>query len=597
MRQRRVTLRRSLLTRLLAASALVAIFAVGATTWLAVTTTTKAIRIEQGQSLANDAQIYEALVGYAAVHRRWDGVDKLVAALSRQTGRVITLTTPAPARTRIAGSAKDDRPLPARASATVDALRLDGLLSDERTGRIDSRVVGPYAMQPAERDEVRSFADEVIACLGKLRINAAVAELPGRRPMVRVATGDLPAATASECGVAKLLLAQTKTEAQRLGELAASAQKCIARLHPPVGKDEVQVLADFSYQYFGEPFAGSERVVGDCVENARREQLQPYVAPQALLFVAAPGGPDPGGFELSRENTARIAGVAALVLAVTLAVTVVVGLRLVRPLRALISAAQRPADEAVRVRVTANDEIGYLAVAFNDLAERRQLLEDQRKSMVSDVAHELRSPLTNIRSWLEAAQDGITPANDDLIALLLDEAVVLQHVIDDLRDLAAADAGKLAVHRELLRVGDILEQVAVAHRGAADLARVRLMAEPGPDPDIHADPLRLRQVIGNLVSNAIRHTPSGGSVTLRSTVEGSAVLIEVRDTGSGIAAEDLPRVFDRFWRAERSRSRQTGGSGLGLAIARKLTEAHGGTITVASALGRGTAFTVRLPQS
>jgi two-component system sensor histidine kinase BaeS len=277
-------------------------------------------------------------------------------------------------------------------------------------------------------------------------------------------------------------------------------------------------------------------------------------------------------------------------------VTVVVGLRLVRPLRVLISAAQRPAEESIRVRVTANDEIGYLAAAFNDLSERREQLERQRKSMVSDVAHELRTPLTNIRSWLEAAQDGITPANEDLIELLLDEAGLLQRIIDDLRDLAAADAGKLALHPEPLRAADVLDHAAAAHGGAADQAGVRIGIDAAGDPDLYADPLRLRQVIGNLVSNAIRHTPPGGSVTLRTRTDGPHVVLEVADTGSGIDPADLPHVFERFWRAEKSRNRQTGGSGLGLAIARNVTEAHGGSISVASTPGLGTTFTVRLPQ-
>jgi two-component system sensor histidine kinase BaeS len=215
--------------------------------------------------------------------------------------------------------------------------------------------------------------------------------------------------------------------------------------------------------------------------------------------------------------------------------------------------------------------------------------------LVSDVAHELRTPLTNIRSWLEAAQDGLATADPQLFNLLLEEAVLLQHVIDDLRDLAAADAGSLRIHREPTPVGDLVAQVAESYRSAAETGRVRLRAEVDGDPQAAVDPVRLRQLVGNLLSNAIRHTPAGGTVTVSAAVDRDALLIAVRDTGVGIAPADLPRVFDRFWRADTSRSRATGGSGLGLAIARKLAEAHGGELTVASQLGVGTTFTVRLP--
>jgi two-component system sensor histidine kinase BaeS len=171
----------------------------------------------------------------------------------------------------------------------------------------------------------------------------------------------------------------------------------------------------------------------------------------------------------------------------------------------------------------------------------------------------------------------------------------LQHVIDDLRDLAAADAGSLRVHPEPIYVNDALEQVAEAHRGAADAAGVRLITESAADPEVAVDPVRLRQLVGNLVSNAVRHTPRGGVVTVRSRVDGGQLVVDVVDTGTGIAPADLPKVFDRFWRADGSRSRATGGSGLGLAIARKLAEAHGGDIAVANRPGSGAVFTVRLP--
>lgn len=227
--------------------------------------------------------------------------------------------------------------------------------------------------------------------------------------------------------------------------------------------------------------------------------------------------------------------------------------------------------------------------------------------MVSDVAHELRTPLSNIRGWLEGAQDGIADPDATFVSSLLEEAMQLQHIIDDLQDLAAADAGALRLHPEPVEIEDLLAHVAAAHQAQAEAAEVRLtVAETdgrGPVPEITADPVRLRQAVGNLVSNAVRHTPPGGRVTLRAYGAGDGeekggreeIVVEVADTGSGIAPENLPYVFDRFWRAEKSRSRRTGGSGLGLAIVRKLVEAHDGRTGVLSTVGEGSVFTLRLP--
>ncbi len=231
------------------------------------------------------------------------------------------------------------------------------------------------------------------------------------------------------------------------------------------------------------------------------------------------------------------------------------------------------------------------------MSEQRARLAGQRRAMVGDVAHELRTPLSNIRGWLEAAQDGVATPDDAFIASLHEEAVLLQHVIDDLQDLAAADAGELRVHPEPLGAAELLGQVAAAHRARAEAAGVTVTTDVPSGHRLTADPVRLRQAVGNLVSNAVRHTPPGGAVrvTCRPGPAGESV-IEVADSGTGIPADDLPHVFDRFWRAEKSRSRRTGGSGLGLAIVRKLAEAHGGTADVRSTVGQGSVFTLRLPR-
>jgi two-component system, OmpR family, sensor histidine kinase BaeS len=340
-----------------------------------------------------------------------------------------------------------------------------------------------------------------------------------------------------------------------------------------------------------------EAVVSGCLEAGRRDHLRPYVPPPALLFVTELGGSAgtaPGS--LASVGTARIVLVAAVIVLLTVGVSIILAILLVRPLRAVTGAARRMrhGELGARAAVRSKGELGELAQAFNEMAEHRERTERQRKAMVSDISHELRTPLGTMRSWLEAAKDGVFELDDVRLSSLLDEAIVLQHLVDDLQDLALVEAGKLRLHREVVDVGDLLEQVAAAHRDGTGPAAVILRTDVSGGVDVPADPVRLRQVVTNLVTNAVRHTPGGGTVSLSARYAGEHVEIEVSDTGVGIDAADLPMVFDRFWRADPSRTRVTGGSGLGLAIVHGLVTAHGGTVDVTSVRGSGSTFTVRL---
>lgn len=591
MRRNRVPLRRSLLVRLLATSVLVALCSIAATAWLAVQTTTKAIEREQGQSLSSDASVYDALVGYAATHPNWNGVGPTIRDLATKTNRRIVLTS---AGRTLADSDARGGPLPAQPSAIVDPLQTDPVLAAKSgTDRIDPRAIGPFRLDAADRALLLSLAQKTLTCFNEFGLDGRVVTLPSGRAVALAPSAEANRIAADQCGDPVRYVA--RGEKQVLTTLGTLVNACLTRQ----GLQPVEVQIDFSwYRVVKRTRAeavGDQAAVQACVDASRREQLRPYVAPAALLFVTSPGKAPTPDFDLSRTNKIRIISVTVLVLVLAVAVTVLVGVRLVRPLRALTAAAQNRADQHIRVPVTRNDEIGYLAAAFNDLSERRQSMEVQRKAMVSDVAHELRTPLTNMRSWLEAAEDGIAPTDPALMSLLLEEALLLQHIVDDLQDLAAADAGTLRLHPEPVHVNDLLEQVAGAHRGRAEAAGVTVTTQAEGDPEVRADPARLRQAVSNLVSNAVRHTGPAGSVTIRSAVVDGELTIDVADTGTGIAADDLPRVFDRFWRAEKSRNRHTGGSGLGLAIVRQLAQVHGGTVTVSSTLGVGTTFTLRLP--
>ncbi|MEV8564948.1 HAMP domain-containing sensor histidine kinase [Streptomyces sp. NPDC051322] len=632
-RPSRLPLRKSLLGRLLAVSALVAACSVAATAWLAVQTTSGAIKQEQGQNLTADTRIYNTLLGYAAGHPRWDAVGDTVRDLARQSGRRVALTTQAgqPIADSVTGASPPA--LPPQASAVVDPLSVDTTLSvgttdsaapgagpAATTDRVDPRAVGPFRLPVAERRSLRKAAERSAACLNASGVASDVVVGPSGRPRIQVVGNDPERTQGTRCST-EALDDPTSTEKKALHALNQLADSCLKRQ----GRPGVELALDLSWNRGSAPepsavpqptaapraphptatvapgvlSSDDDRAIASCVGTARREQLSSYVASPALLFIGDPGGATVPGFNLSPANTARIAGVAALVLALTVGASILAGTRLVRPLHALTSAAQRMRDGETSepVQVASDNEIGRLAATFNDMSAHRARLEQQRKAMVSDVAHELRTPLSNIRGWLEAAQDGLADPDPAFVSSLLEEAVQLQHIIDDLQDLAAADAGALRLHLEPVRIDGLLGQVAAAHQARAETAGVTLTVTGTQALVLTADPVRLRQAVGNLVSNALRHTPANGRVSLRAygSSEPGEVMVEIADTGTGIPADALPYVFDRFWRAEKSRSRRTGGSGLGLAIVRKLAEAHGGTVSAVSTEGQGSVFTLRLP--
>lgn len=200
-----------------------------------------------------------------------------------------------------------------------------------------------------------------------------------------------------------------------------------------------------------------------------------------------------------------------------------------------------------------------------------------------------------IGGTLEAIEDGVYDASPDVIAGLSEEAEHVRRLVQDLRDLASADAGRIALLLTRVDLAEVARSVVQAQSAAARQLQVQLRLDAGAEPvTVEADPDRLRQVLGNLVGNALRHSEAGGLVTVALGLDGDRAVLTVTDTGEGIDPDDLPHVFDRFWRADRARSRATGGSGLGLAIAQELVRAHGGTIDVTSRPGQGSTFTVRL---
>ena len=279
--------------------------------------------------------------------------------------------------------------------------------------------------------------------------------------------------------------------------------------------------------------------------------------------------------------------------------------RILAPISVLTQAAQEVADggRPEPVQVIGDSELSELAVAFNSMGSTLRNEEESRRRLTTDIAHELRSPLQNIRGTLEAAQDGVRDLDLDLVDSVHEEALLLQHLVDDLQILALADAAALHLDNQPVSINELLDSIVRSHSDRAAEAGVQLIngapVGQADDPFVTGDNMRLRQVFNNLVDNAIRHTSPGDVISLQTTLVGDGaeplVRVEVRDTGEGIPQDFLPLVFDRFSRADPSRTRGTGGSGVGLAICQKLVEAHGGTIAVTSTVGVGTAFVVELP--
>jgi len=270
-----------------------------------------------------------------------------------------------------------------------------------------------------------------------------------------------------------------------------------------------------------------------------------------------------------------------------------------KPLRIVRNAAKRIAagDLAYRVPVTSRDEVGELAQQFNEMAAALERDEQLRRTMTADIAHELRTPLAVIRGQVEALRDGVFALSAENLDPIYDQTLLLGRLVEDLRDLALAEAGQLPLERTAVALDRLARRVVEAFQNQAHERHVTLTtAIPDVLPPVHADAQRLEQVLTNLLSNAVRYTPAGGAITVHGASNTQWVTLAVKDTGVGIVAEDLPHVFDRFYRADKTRSRAGGGTGLGLSIAKQLIEAHGGKITVESTVGQGSTFTVHLPR-
>jgi signal transduction histidine kinase len=359
----------------------------------------------------------------------------------------------------------------------------------------------------------------------------------------------------------------------------------------------------------GQMVAESHHPAGKRSGPRRRTRFFPILSRGERVgsIVVAPGdgpeiAPEPS---LSRLVSTTNRSLLWTGLAAAAAGVMLVGLlsrQVLAPVRGLTTAARRlgRGDLSQRVSTTGRNEISRLAHTFNSMAEDLERAEGQRRSLMADVAHELRTPLSNIQGYLEAVHDGLLQPDKTTMDTIYQQVLHLTRLVEDLRLLALAEAGALTLSLQPDSLEDVLRRAVEPFRPRAEAKGVALSLEIPPRlPLVQMDRTRIAQVVANLVENAIVHTPEGGRVTVSAEMTApesrAAARVTVADTGEGLHPSDLPLVFDRFYRVDRSRARSTGGAGLGLTIGKQLVEAHGGAISAESVRGRGSRFIFELP--
>ncbi len=348
--------------------------------------------------------------------------------------------------------------------------------------------------------------------------------------------------------------------------------------------------------------AGSGYQIGDMVSQAEFTDAYPlavdgqtvgWILPMRMEFGR---GPSEALFLDRINQTLIFSAIGALFVALILGIFL--ARTLTRPLRELTAATSAVAegDLGLKVPVRSRDELGELTASFNRMSEELDRSTSIRRQMTADIAHELRTPISIILGHADAVHDRVLPPTQETFGIIRDEACRLERLVEDLRTLSRADAGELTLTCRPTPPNTLLEEVAAAYHPLALERGIKVRSEIDPDlPDVNVDPDRMAQVLGNLLSNALRYTKKGGEVTLSAELRDVEIEIRIQDTGPGIGTDDLRHVFDRFYRADKSRQRDSGGSGLGLAIAKSIVENHDGRIWVESSENAGTTFVLALP--
>jgi two-component system sensor histidine kinase BaeS len=566
--------------------------AIGATAWLTLSLAAREVsRAEQARD-RHESEIVDAIRAFGVTHGQWVGIDGVVSGLSERTGLHIRVET-----------------------------RDGDVVTD--SDHLEKRPSGPVQRLPSTVEPVPDIDRDILvsARLAGVRIEDGTGERlddPATRPAQMILRrpqlppdlfGGLPA-DGRPTDRALFQAAQYRA--------ALSAARCMAadgatspaltldqppyldeerRLSAPdcVRKAAFQIHNDATWLKEAWAGIGSCALAGEgydkCLLLGFQSAVQnPSVVPLQVYF----GARQDRGLEVIQQPATF--GAAALLLVAALG-TAAIARRVSRPVRLLTGASLQLAAGRLDVRVPTRgqDELARLSGAFNAMAEALQRSEERQRRLVADVAHELRTPLSNLRGYLEGLADGVIEPSPELFASLHEETLLQRRILDDLQVLALAEAGELGYDPIPLDLSDLTETAATAHRVVAGNAGIDVMVDAPEPVEVCVDPDRMRQVLGNLMSNAIRYTDAGGRVELRVSRNGPDAILTVRDTGVGMNADEVSRVFDRFWRADPARQRATGGSGLGLTIVRRIVADQGGDVTATSEPGLGTTFKVRLP--
>jgi two-component system sensor histidine kinase BaeS len=578
--------------RVLVLVMLVAVTATAATAWLTLRQASQQLTASVTASQQDITDITNQLRQYGAEHGTWEGVPSVVEGLSQRTGQRIQLVTELGQVIADSDQLSGHNARPVRSPPT--------LVNPRPQLKLPPPVTGKYV--DAVPKVISTYRTGVLfaACLTRLGVEVRTVEGPLGIPTFDVSP---VSEAASRVEVASCRDRSISNIPEFKADLSAAAE-CAKVANFPAGQAANPktglIVPPTPTVLPANPAAGATDNPNATETTSMESCLQLTFTERIADFAPIPLQVYLGARDASKAlSPGPVLAAAALVATFALAGTILLSRRVLRPIGTLTSASQRlgAGDLAERVPVVGNDELAKLARSFNRMADSLQRGEERQRRLVADVAHELRTPLANLRGYLEALKDGVIIPDPELFASLHEEAVLQQRIVDDLQDLAQAEAGVLAYHRTRVDLAELLETCRTAHHARAETARVRLALDAPAPVYANADPDRLRQVLGNLVTNALRATPAGGQVTLRVAGDLDCTTMQVIDTGSGISAKDLPQIFDRFWRADAARGRTTGGSGLGLAITKQIVTDHHGSIMVTSTVGVGTMFTITLPSA
>ena len=580
-------MRRSLLVRFLAIGIVIVTFSIAGTTWIVSTAVTRRDAVQIDQDARTDQDIVAAVRSWAGREQSWDDVASELDRLGDQFGRRLVLLV---VDGRTIADTEPSRPVPELPGTPVDPL---SETFADTLSPISTTVAGTMVLDESEARSSRVAAEAVAACAGLAP--SAVSLWPNGRAVV---VGSVPPG----CETASYATPSVP-EQETLDLLTARTNECLAvQSITPVSAVQLDLVSPGAAEGISLRVVGGDEAIPletlqrtrSCVTRAWTTINEDLVPSRAYLVSSPVDGARPALDSLTTDSLARIAAVVIGLVALSGALVLVASGQAVRRIRRLQLVTERltAGQHAARASESGQDEISRLGSSVNQLADGLEQARQQRDQLTADIAHDLRTPLTNIRGWAEAWDDGVVSDKDEVVRVIGREAQHLERLIDDLRTVATSDAGELRLLEQEVDLAALLREAVDARRPQGPVVEYR-----GPlRAVVVVDPVLMRQVVGNLLDNALVHGRPSTVVVSLSAGDGS-VQVDVEDDGVGIREEDLGSVFDRLWRADRSRRRDGPGHGLGLTITRRIVELHGGSIGVVNVQPHGARFTVRIPSS